>query len=228
MGLRYTVILTGNFLLLFISVVKALTHRNEITFFVENGEKFCFSEDFDNVLNYTVQYKVLRGQNIDFECKSPEGKLLNAAKESVGHVFTFFSSPGYFSFCFTNVFTSLVKKKIYLRIEPTAIYSMKLKFSRNKKVMGPGGPMETSCEKLFKHLENVRQGQQKFRLRSDSGRYFAEELNYKVICLSLMTTSGMFFVGLGQVFFLKRLFDEGPVRGKYFGILNPFRLFKRL
>lgn len=201
-------------ILVLLFVISTNSHRNEINIFVEYGETSCFSEDFEGSRNHTVEFKTLRGQKIDCWFISPEGKTTHTYTGTSGETFTFLSAPGFFQICFRNPYMSLTRKLVYIRMEPTAIFSLKVRAGA-KRPIGPSGPVATSCEKIFEHLVTIMQDQKSNRLEGESGRYFAKELNFKVFYLSVVSSFGMLMVGLGQTIALKRLFEISyPLKGK--------------
>ncbi len=54
----------------------------------------------------------------------------------------------------------------------------------------------------------IRGLQKDYRLRSEDGRNFASDLNKRITFFAPLSTLGMLIVGLGQLFCLKKLFQQ--------------------
>ena len=72
--------------------------------------------------------------------------------------------------------------------------------------------METSAVNLHEAMNNINEEQTHIRLRESIGRYYAEELNSRVLYWSVGQALLILAVGIGQVFVLRSFFyDKRPI-----------------
>jgi hypothetical protein len=103
---------------------QALANKDVInlSFEVENKEEFCLFHQFNDSIQYSLEFGVLKGGNfdIDFKIESPMKKILHEAKKVNRKDTVLFHSTqqGEFKFCFSNDFSALTHKIAYFNLKP--------------------------------------------------------------------------------------------------------------
>lgn len=68
--------------------------------------------------------------------------------------------------------------------------------------------MEQSSVNIHESLNTIIDAQTHYRLNESKGRKRAEDLNNRVLWWSLIETSVVFLIGIGQVMVLKNFFSD--------------------
>ncbi len=130
--------------------------RSILTFQVPNGEVYCFSEEFREIgVNYTFEYKVLRGDVVQSWINNPQYEHIFSSTKN-RDIFSFFSLPGLFTFCFANEnYLTLEHKIVFMRLEKTAHDPMFVRRTGEDRP-GPFGLEETVCDEIYESLLKER------------------------------------------------------------------------
>lgn len=181
-----------------------------LTFEVEDNDKMCFYEYFKHTKNYVWTYKVISGGNhdIDATVESPNGKILYKEKKKRQDQFDFESTWGVFTFCFSNEFSTVTHKTIYMELRPAELESL-AEESGKKKVSSANTLIEDRLESIHASNSRVVELQVHYKLNEAEGRHSAERLNMMVQIYAFGQAIGILITGLGQVVILKTFFQDG-------------------
>lgn len=212
-----------NVLFLLVIVVKLLSsvlaNRDDIrlTFEVENNQEFCLYQKFNETIEYSIEYGVVKGGNfdIDFKLETPGKKILYSVERSnKREMFKFMSSTmGDFSFCFSNNFSPISHKVVFMALRPAdQKYRNSLRQEAGREQPLVLTSTEFRLERLHSKMENVSSIQQFYRIQELVDRNFADMLNDKIQVLSFVNSLTILVVSFGQATFLKYLFNKKPNR----------------
>ena len=200
------VTILGVFLLTLCSVCDSLPVQ--LTFELPDNEKMCFFQHFKGSKKYNFNYEVLKGGNFDIDVSvtSPNGKILYKETRKMHDEVDFESSIGAYSFCFSNEFSTISHKTIFLSLEEEELDSLAVEAGNESPTAHT--QMESSLENIHRSASQVVGYQTEYRLNEARGRFIAENLNQRVQWWSVGQSIIIFIVGFGQVFILKALFSE--------------------
>lgn len=208
-------------IMLYVVIVGVRANQDDLhlTFEVENQEEFCLYQRFNDSIEYEVEFGVVKGGNfdIDFKLESPGHKILHAVqRSSKRETFKFTSTQmGEFTFCFNNNFSPVTHKIVYFSLKPTdEMHRDSLRQEAGGRGNAPSVLTSTEfrLESLHLAMENVSAIQQFYRIQELVDRNFADMLNQKIQVLSLVSSITIMVVSIGQVLFLKYLFNKKPSR----------------
>ena len=180
----------------------------ELTFELPDNEKMCFYEDFKGIKKYNLNYEVLKGGNFDIDVSltSPNGKILYKEAKRMHDDVTFESSRGVYTICFSNEFSTISHKTIYLSLEEEELESLAVEAGDESPKVHTH--MESSLESTHRSATQVVGYQTEYRLNEARSRFIAENLNQRVQWWSMGQSVIILMVGFGQVFILKAFFSE--------------------
>lgn len=209
-------------ILLLTTLVVAASHVSGhevggLTFEVQDNERFCFYERFRNASVYILEYKVLKGGNldIDVEVTSPRGKSLYSESRRQRDSIPLEVSVGIFTFCFGNEFSSLTHKVVHFVVRPSETDARALAREVHHNVVvrpGVNTMVEQMMESVHDYANKIMHYQTVYRQNEAQGRYVAETLNFHVSWWSTAQTLIIVFTGIGQIFVLKRFFTDRQQR----------------
>ncbi|XP_078593072.1 transmembrane emp24 domain-containing protein 7-like [Branchiostoma floridae x Branchiostoma japonicum] len=184
-----------------------------LTFELADREEMCFSENITKPIKHNVEYKVVRGGNLDVDMKvlSPNGKMMYMGQKKKWDKFRIETSRGQFNFCFSNEFSTISHKIIYFHLSPD--YPETLSAKIGVKHQAVPTLTEVLCENINRKIESVVNLQRDYRLKEAIGRGNAEQLGVGVLWWSIFQTGIILVTGMGQVVILKTFFtDRTPTR----------------
>lgn len=178
----------------------------DLSFELPDNEKRCFYESFTGPVKMIFEYKVLRGGNNDVDASviTPNSKIIYKEQRKSGDEFLFESSLGEYAFCFSNKFSTITHKMVFLSLR-------RQKHDNLRKESGNRVPFvltasESSCETVHESMSSVVDYQREYRLREAIGRFAADALNQRVMWWSIAETIILIMAGIGQVVLLKQCF----------------------
>jgi hypothetical protein len=192
-----------------------------LTFEVENNEQFCLHHLFNNTVKYLLSYGVLDGGNLDIsftldlESTNPQRDLqqkrIYSNKVIKKGSIQFFGNLNFIhKFCFSNTFSPISHKKVFIDIRPMDQNHLEnlREEAGNKKIPMVFTKSDKMLDEVHKHFTSIRNVQYFFRYEESTDRNFAEALNFKVSYVSMIELCLVIVVGIMQVSFLKRFFIQ--------------------
>lgn len=201
------------FLFIFYQPIYCERDKIKLYFEVENNQEFCLHHQFNDSLEYVVEYGVLKGGNfdIDFYLESPQKvKLYSATKIRRIDIFNFNSGMnGVFKFCFSNSFSTLTHKVVYFDLKPMNLnFRLSLREEALKQIPGVITATESILNNIYFNMLNVSEIQEFYRREEAVDLSFAKMLNAKIPILSFINFTTILFVSFFQTLFLKCLFRK--------------------
>jgi len=190
---------------LFICFVSVLSV--ELTFELPDNAKQCFHEDIRQGVKSTVEFQVVTGghYDVDMTLQGPRGEVLYQGIKKQFDTFNWTpASTGTYTVCFSNEFSTFSHKLVYFDFqvgEEPALPGTQEHLTAMTK-------MEQSSVNIHESLNTVIDAQTHYRLNEAKGRKRAEDLNNRVLWWSLIETSVVFLIGIGQVMVLKNFFTD--------------------
>jgi len=192
-------------LCLFISCVRVISV--ELTFELPDNAKQCFHEDIRQGVKSTVEFQVVTGghYDVDMTLQGPRGEVLYQGVKKQFDTFNWTpASTGTYTVCFSNEFSTFSHKLVYFDFqvgEEPALPGTQEHLTAMTK-------MEQSSVNIHESLNTMIDAQTHYRLNEAKGRKRAEDLNNRVLWWSLIETSVVFLIGIGQVVVLKNFFTD--------------------
>jgi protein ERP2 len=182
-----------------------------MTIEIRNKDKICFYEDFHSSGQYILEYKVLKGGNMDIDVTitSPNGKSLYNGHRRNRDTFKFETSKGTFMVCLSNQFSTITSKFVYFDLRSAVADSHGLAHEAEGKAAVPkvNTRGEESMEIIHRFGTQVMAYQKMYRQNEVRGRYAAEQLNKHLFWWPLAQSIAILVSGLGQLLVLKRFFS---------------------
>jgi len=179
---------------------------------IPDKDRFCFNEEFEGTTKCILEYKVIKGGNLDVDVtiESPNGKKLYAVKRKRGDRVVFEASRGAYTFCISNEFSTITHKLVYVDLRPADSSGSMLAHEVEGGNAAPkvNTRAEESVETVHKHGTKVMQYQVQYRQNEARGRHAADTLNRHVFWWPLAQSIAILVTGLGQLFVLKWFFTE--------------------
>ncbi|XP_054162817.1 transmembrane emp24 domain-containing protein 7-like [Oppia nitens] len=188
--------------LLFVDVLSV-----ELTFELPDNAKQCFHEDIRQGVKSTVEFQVVTGghYDVDMSLQGPRGEVLYQGIKKQFDTFTWTpATTGTYTVCFSNEFSTFSHKLVYFDFqvgeEPALPGTQEHMTAMTK--------MEQSSANIHESLNSVIDAQTHYRLNESKGRKRGEDLNTRVLWWSLIETSVVLLIGVGQVMILKNFFTD--------------------
>ena len=197
-------------------------HKNvkhfSYTFEVEDNQEFCLYNNFNNSVEYLVEFGVLRGGNYDInfflEVVQSGKKLYSEVGKKQKNSFTFTSSINVdYKFCFDNQFSTVTHKVAFLGIRPA---NERRGANLNEEALAEG--QEPKPYVMSKHefilnmihffMNNVSDIQTYYRHEEQIDRSFAESLKERVDIISAFSMLAIFCTSLTQVYVVRQFFNN--------------------
>lgn len=179
----------------------------ELTFELPDNEKQCFYQEIVKNETAMLEFQVVTGgqYDVDVTLQAPNKEVIyqQIKTQFDSHQFTAAMSGAYMA-CFSNEFSTFSHKLVY----------MDFRVGNQMPLVGLGDhvtvmtQMESSVEKVYKHLNNILDYQTHHRLREAQGRKNAEDLNDHVLKWSIVETVTIVTICVLQVYILKTFFTE--------------------
>ena len=181
-----------------------------LSFELNDNEKQCFHQDWQEVKPMTFSFRVLRGGNrdVDVAIESPAARdVYTARRESSGQT-QFETGWGSYSFCFSNEFSTVSHKVVYFELRPLDHDSLADEAGRKRPFVDT--QVQHSLEEIHTNNENTKKYQTVYKIREAKGRDVADRLNQTVMMWSGLESLIILCLGFGQVWMLKKLFRAKP------------------
>lgn len=191
-------------LLAVVGAVVHVPHTRTLTLSISASEQRCFyayvSSAEDRVM---FSYQVRAGHtDFDVEVKRPDGGTVfySAASEhdAENRVFFVAQKPGEYSFCLDNTGHSRSEKIIAIQV---AVESHKHNLKRSD-------PLVKSLRHVSANLQGLVAEQVSLRTREREHRDTIESNNTRVITRFIIELTAMLAMSVGQVWYLRRLFNK--------------------
>jgi len=191
--------------LLLIVALLQVTFADKMTIQIEPKKSECFF--FDASAGQTMQpsFFVTRGGLLDIDLKvnGPDNQQLYAGLifESSVQVFTA-SRAGAYEFCFSNAMARWTPKIISFELKVDLESEKKDPLSKSSL-----DPIEQTINRIRDSLDQIQKDQKYLRIREQKHRDTAESTNSRVLWFSIFESSILLGLTLGQVFYLRKVFD---------------------
>lgn len=210
------------FLILLIILKYTIAERNSfsLTFEVENNAEFCFYHQFNNTIEYVLNYGILKGGNFDIDfilsleipnSASDQQVVYHKEKTSIKDTVKFNGNLKYVhKFCFRNYFSPISHKIVFMDIKPADkgfIETLREEANSNQLPI-VFTKTDAALNEIHATFTNITNVQYYFRYEESIDRNFAEYLRFKVSFLSSIEFSLIMIVALIQVNVVKRLFYQ--------------------
>ncbi|KAI8098926.1 emp24/gp25L/p24 family/GOLD-domain-containing protein [Halteromyces radiatus] len=175
---------------------------NALSVDIQPHSEECFFEDLDVGDKLTVSYQVGEGGNldIDFMIIDPEDNLIKStARESVGNHVVTANKKGKYTYCFSNVMSSVTAKSINFNVHDMERIQETAKTHID--------PIEREIRELAESIFAIKDEQEYLVARERQHRDTAESTNARVKWWSIGQLTLLVAVCFWQVFYLKRFFE---------------------
>jgi hypothetical protein len=189
--------------LAFVLVVLLVSGAAAVTTKVEPLGEFCFREDVDEKVPLTFNFKVTAGGKLDIDAAvyDGSGRVLNSwtAVSEGQYDVRGEKSNTKFRFCFSNKMARFTPKWVSFNthrgVHPNVA---------NKEHLDP---IEKKIDELTEKMEQVRTLHDQLKVEERNHRATIEDGNERVWLWSGLQAFSLLFMGLIQVFFLKRFLE---------------------
>ncbi|XP_072021888.1 transmembrane emp24 domain-containing protein 3-like [Amphiura filiformis] len=178
-------------------------------FEIKERDRQCFHEDFHVSHSFILEYKVLAGGSLDIDVFviGPGGEDIYTGRRKKQDAIVFPTTPARnFSFCFSNRFSTMSKKKVYFSLQAKSQATLSAKLGIRKPTVLTA--LEATQEEIYEYLLEVIESQKEYRLSEAVDSNYARNLNEKVGWLATMCTIAMVLTGIGQTVVLKYFFTQ--------------------
>jgi hypothetical protein len=191
--------------LLLIVALLQVTFADKMTIQIEPKKSECFYFDASAGQTMQLSFFVTRGGLLDIDLKvnGPDNQQLYAGLifESSIQVFTA-SRAGAYEFCFSNAMARWTPKIISFELKVDLESEKKDPLSKSSL-----DPIEQTINRIRDSLDQIQKDQKYLRIREQKHRDTAESTNSRVLWFSIFESSILLGLTLGQVFYLRKVFD---------------------
>jgi len=191
--------------LLLIAALLQVTLGDKMTIQIEPKRSECFYFDAQAGQSMQLSFFVTRGGLLDIDLKvsGPDNQQLYSGLifESSVQVFTA-ARPGAHEFCFSNAMARWTPKIISFELKVDLDAGKKDLLSKNSL-----DPIEQTINRIRDSLDQIQKDQKYLRIREQKHRDTAESTNSRVLWFSIFESSILLGLTLGQVFYLRKVFD---------------------
>ncbi|EAN85542.1 putative cop-coated vesicle membrane protein p24 precursor [Trypanosoma cruzi] len=201
------------FLLLLLSCVMTPTRADDgaVSIMVPANKEECFVEDIHGVgVKVFLHYMVTFGGVLDIDAViyGPDNShIWDALRETEGRVLFKTRTPGRHRFCFSNKMSTITQKVVAFSI---TVGDSGMERNNGKPNTGPD-PLERSLMRIQQGLREVQEVQRYLRGRERVHRATTEVANTRVVVWSAIEILIIAFMGAGNVWYLKRIFNKRRV-----------------
>lgn len=191
----------------------------ELTFELPDKEEQCFHELIEKDVGSVLEFQVIYGGNndVDVELTGPNRESLYSEQKAQHGSFTWTASvTGEYKFCFSNKFSTITHKIIYMDFE-SGDEEDSLRMGGEVDKQRQMTQLETSIFKNYENMNSISEYQKHHLLRESQGRSFAEDLNERVQFWSIGQTVIILLVGVGQILVLRSFFSDQNRSNKRYG-----------
>jgi len=172
---------------------------------VEPKSEDCFYEDFQRGTAVDLTYAVLEGGLLDVEVRVYQAQNLVFNKlhfegKDEGRYSFVTNQDGPCGFCFNNEMSRFTVK--------TVMFEVHMKKASDKVTKEDLTPFEQSLDRISRGMDVIEQEQSYHRVREHTHRNTAESTNTRVYVWSLVESFVLILMSTGQVWYLRRLFDD--------------------
>jgi len=199
--------------IVFVSLLFLVQHisANELTFELPDNAKECFHEKLKVGSKFMLEFQVVTGGNydVDLELQSPSGRVLyKEAKKQYDQIEKTAEEDGVYQFCFSNEFSTISHKVIYIDWKVDGDPEHEIKGSNPRVAEGALTMIESKVGRIHENLEKSIDYQTHHRLREATGRARAEDLQERVQIWSLGQFILIIIVAIGTVLLLRSFFTD--------------------
>jgi len=191
--------------LLLIVALLQVTFADKMTIQIEPKKSECFFFDASAGQTMQLSFFVTRGGLLDIDLKvnGPDNQQLYAGLifESSVQVFTASRAWAY-EFCFSNAMARWTPKIISFELKVDLESEKKDPLSKSSL-----DPIEQTINRIRDSLDQIQKDQKYLRIREQKHRDTAESTNSRVLWFSIFESSILLGLTLGQVFYLRKVFD---------------------
>jgi len=171
---------------------------------VEPKSEDCFYEDYQRGSNVDLTYAVLEGGLLDIEVRVFQAEVkiftkLHFEGRDEGRYSFVTSQDGPVGFCFNNEMSRFTVKTVMFEVARKPV---------DKVTKEDLTPFEQSLERMSRGMDVIEQEQSYHRVREHAHRNTAESTNTRVYAWSLVESAVLLLMSVGQVWYLRRLFDD--------------------
>ena len=201
-----------NISLLVIPLVICLAYVHGITFELPDKVQSCFYELLTHRDQYTLEYTVIKGGALDVDVvvTAPNGKTVYNKKKQKEGIVLFQGSPGTFTFCFGNTFSTITHKVVFMTLISGTEATMKVR-SQDEQITS-NTRMESNLERIYQRCSRAIRYQVMYRNSEGRSRYQAEQLHDHIQWWSIGETLIIFISSVGQILVLRNFFTDKGYR----------------
>lgn len=196
-----------------------------LTFEVENNDEFCLYHQFNNSIEYVLNYGVLNGGSFDIDFSlslestannNEESKILYIKKQMVKKDSVHFYGNLYFmhKFCFRNYFSPISHKTVFIDIQPadkSYIETLRQEADHNQLPVVLTST-DAALNEIHVKLTNLSNVQYYFRYEESIDRNFAEFLRFKVTLISGVEFTMIIMAALIEASIVKQFFSSKQLK----------------
>jgi len=176
--------------------------------------KECFFEKVEFGAKLGLTFEIADGgfRDIDVKITGPDGKLMYGGERESSGKYTFaITTPGVYTYCFSNERSTMTPKVIMFNTEVS-----EARKPSEEKGAGEGedpsdptnhGKLDDMIKELSTSLWSVKNEQEYMQVRDRNHRAINENTNSRVVMWSFFEAAVLVCMTVGQVFYLKRFFE---------------------
>jgi len=178
---------------------------------VEPKSEECFYDDFPANTQVEAEWAVLDGGLLDIDIRVFQGetkiysKLYFEGKAEPGKYSFVTTQDGPVGFCFNNEMSRFTVK--------TCTFGLSNMKTADQIKKSDLTEFEQAVQRVERGFDVLEQEQRYYRVREHTHRNTAESTNTRVYAWSLMESLILLLMSIGQVWYLRRLFDDNKRRG---------------
>eukprot|EP00736_Rhodelphis_marinus_P010061 Rmarinus@m.27857 len=192
--------------LLALLAASAALCASALTFDVKAGTEECFFEDVSKQgIKLGGMFQVAEGGelDIDFQVTDPDGNVVySAEKEKEGKFAATSTSPGSYSFCFSNKMSKFTAKAVSFYVTVGSQFE-----SEEVAKAEHLSTLESSIANLAEGLTAIQSEQKYMRMRERVHQQSSQQTNMRVLILSVVEALVLVGVSVAQIYYLRRFFE---------------------
>jgi len=173
----------------------------------------CFHDRVAKGTKMGLTFEVAEGGFLDIDVKitGPDGKVVYHGERESSNKYTFAAyNEGVYTYCFSNAMSTMTPK--------TVMFSMDIGEEPKKEEPGQPGAeavtgtagdtkLEDMINELHTAMTGVKHEQEYMMIRDRIHRSISESTNSRVVIWAIFENMVIFAMTLGQVYYLKRIFE---------------------
>lgn len=172
----------------------------------------CFFEKVEAGTKMGLTFEVAEGGFLDIDVKivGPDGKVIYQGEQERSGKFTFSAhTAGTYTYCFSNEKSTMTSKVVMFNMD-VGENPKQEEGSDDKGSKGENnnhGKLDDMIKELSTSLWGVKNEQEYMQIRDKTHRAINESTNFRVVLWSFFEAAVLFFMTIGQIFYLKRFFE---------------------